>query len=160
MAKQRIFAHTAPGLVPSISRLPVKAAEAWNPGAALVVDANGELTECADDPASIKGFALKSPATGPGFDAANSPTVITGREDTCEFVPAKDHIFIGRGVNGGTDPVTPTATMVGEQYELAGNGDDWYINIAGTASPCVQITRVDIDNKLFFFRVLDANIQL
>ena len=160
MPAQAIFPHPTDNGISQIINFPAKAAEAWLPGAAVLTDSNGELVECADDPAALVGFALAAPFKNPGYDMANSPTVVTGRDAFVPVAVARPGvIFVGRGVNGGTDPVTPTQAMVNNQYELIGNGAVWAVNIGGTSSPCVEIVRVDIDNKLFFFRVIPANIQ-
>jgi hypothetical protein len=82
-------------------------------GALLVFTAAGEVSECGADPALIAGVALEKAGSKPGYDAANSPTVVTGRVQEVSMARAnRNTVFSCRGVNGGTDPVTPLQTHI------------------------------------------------
>ena len=148
------------GEAPSILALPVKTGQTFKRLALVVLDGDGLLTECGADPASILGVALQGAFTGPGYDAANTPTVITGRSNECSVAIANDAtVFSCRGVNGGTDPVTPTATMVNEDYGVVKVGDDWCLDLADAVATRAKIVDIDIDNKVFFVKILEANRQ-
>jgi len=157
----RGFIADSPELA-DIVELVYDSAEVFKAGALVVVASDGELTECGADPAAIRGVALEPAARGPGFQMADSPVVITGRQNKVSIVAATPtQKFWGRGVNGGTDPVTPTQTMVNESYGVVKDSDGiWAIDISDTSNTRVTITRVDIENKLFQFKFLTANIQL
>src|SRR6478609_2216257 len=152
MAGRCIEAARFIGNTPFIRTGAQKTSETFKIGALLVVDANGELAECAADPTLVSGVALQGADSNPGFAAANSPTVFTGRQQTVSYVVAdKSTTFSMRGVNGATDPVTPTQTMVGESYGAARDADGvWYLDIAETTVKVWDIVAVDITNKIFF----------
>jgi hypothetical protein len=139
---------------------PYKTAETFKGGALLVIDANGELTECGADPAVVDAVALEAVGTKPGWQMANSPTVITGRVQETSAVMANSHtIFSMRGVNGGTDPVTPAVTNIDEEYGVAKDGSGiWTLDLAETSAKVFKIVDIDIDNKIFFCRFLASVI--
>lgn len=148
-----------PGTAPFVLSGKYKTAETFVDGAPLVIDANGELTECGADPAIIDGVALEGVATKPGWDAANSPTVVTGRVQEVSFAKAdRLTVWSGRAINGGTDPVTPAQTNIDEEYGIVKTGTDWVIDIAEVAATRIRIVDIDIDQKIFFFKFLEANI--
>lgn len=127
-------------------------------GALLVYTAAGELSECGADPALVAGVALEKAGSKPGFDAANSPTVITGRVQEISFAKSnRSTIFSMRGVNGGTDPVTPAQTNIDEQYGALKDANGiWTLDIAEVTAKVFHIVDVDIDNKIFFCKFLEA----
>lgn len=129
-----------------------KTAETWTKGALLVLDANGELTECGADPTLVSGVALEEPGKGPGFEIAGGVTQVTGRDQEVSYVPADDRVIYSmRAVNGGTDPVTPTQTHIGESYgALADANGVWTLDIAETTTLVFTIVDIDIDNKIFY----------
>jgi hypothetical protein len=65
-----------------------------------------------------------------------------------------------RGVNGGTDPVTPAQTNINEQYGVVKTGDDWVLDLAETVAKVFEIVDIDIDNKIFFCKFLESVISL
>jgi|SRR5215203_537589 len=131
-------------------------------GALVVDNVNGEFVECGADPVSIFGVTLQAAATGPGFDISSSgeTTVVTGRnQETSVAVADRDTQFKGRGVSGGTDPVLPLQTHVGEKYGVSKVGNDWVIDFAKTgASARLQITDICTEDNTFLFKFLEANL--
>lgn len=132
-------------------------------GALLIDDANGEVVECSTDPAAVLGVAGQGAGTGPGYDMANASEIVfaTGRAQEVSIAMAdRTSIFSGRAVNGGTDPVVPLQSHIGEQYGVAKVGDDWVIDMAETASPVLEI--VDIvpalggQSGFFLFKFLES----
>ena len=61
--------------------------------------------------------------------------------------------FITRAVNGGTDPVAPLQTHIGEQYGVAKVGDDWVIDMAETGAKVVEIVDIFPSDGLNLFEV-------
>ena len=127
-------------------------------GALLVHNSSGELTECGADPATVAGVALEKAGSKPGYDAANSPTVVTGRVQEVSYAKAnRQTVFSMRAVNGGTDPVTPTQTMIDEAYGVLKTGaGEWVLDQAETTAKVFEIVDIDIDNKIFFCKFLEA----
>lgn len=162
MPAQGIFPHNGNTTGPDIAWLAYDSAATFKPGALLVTASDGELEECGADPAAIKAVSLGYANEGPGFKMANNPAVITGRQYKISVaLVTPTQIFVGRGVNGGTDPVTPTQTMVNESYGVVKDSNGiWAIDLSDTSNTRVTIVRIDIEQKLFFFKFLTANIQL
>lgn len=145
---------------PNIQRMNYTAAQTFKKGAILVYVAAGTVQEAAADPVlAIVGIALDPAASAPGFDPANAAQVlqVTGREESVSVAKAESEtIFSGRAVNGGTDPVTPTLSHIGEEYGTVKVGNDWVIDIADTTNKSIRIVDIDIDQKIFFFKFMAA----
>lgn len=155
---RRIMPARATGTgVPSVLSGAYTTGQTFKRGALLVYTALGELSETGADPALVAGVALENAASKPGFDAANSPTVVTGRVQEVSFAKAdRTTVFSMRGVNGGTDPVTPAQTNIDELYGVLKVGDDWVLDIAETVATVFHIVDIDIDNKIFFCKFREA----
>lgn len=158
MAGRYIDAARFIGGAPNVLTQLYKTGETFKIGALLVLDANGELTECAADPTLVTGVAAQGAGTNPGYDAANSPATFTGRVQGVSYYNAdKTTVFSMRAVNGGTDPVTPTQTMVGESYGALKDADGiWTLDIAETSVKVFDIVGIDIGQKIFFCVFNDA----
>lgn len=158
MAGRYIDAAKSIGSVPNVINGQYKTGETFKIGALLVLDANGELTECGADPALVTGVAAQGAGTNPGYDAANSPATFTGRKQTVSYYNAdKTTTFSMRGVNGGTDPVTPAQTNIGESYGALKDADGiWTLDLAETTTKVFDIVGIDIDQKVFLCVFNDA----
>lgn len=136
-----------------------KTSEAIVKGSILSFDGNGELVVGSATPATllsakIAGVALEPAGSKPGWDAANSPTVITGRKQEVSYaVPNPLTEFQARG------SADPAQANVGVDYELAVSAGEWYVNFSGTTSLMVRVTRVDVPNKIVFFKFLPAAVE-
>lgn len=160
MARGFNLARTPSG-TPNTQSIAVTAAQTFKKGALVIDTAAGTISECAADPAAVLGVAQMDAFSGLGYDMANSPTVITGRSNECVVAIAdRSQIFSCRAINGGTDPVTPLQTNVGEQYGVAKVGDDWVLDIAEVVAVVCEIVDVDIDNKIFFVKFLESVLAL
>lgn len=160
MGRKFIAARSGSGTVPEVREVQYDSAQTFKQGAVLVYDTDGEVIEASADPAQIAGVAAQGANTNPGYDAANSPTVITGRKQTVAMWPAnRMTTFSGRGVNGGTDPVTPALTDIDTRCSIVKSGDDWVLDLSDTTNDRVEIVDVDIDQKIFFFKFLDTVID-
>lgn len=131
-------------------------------GSLVLANSGGIVAECGADPASVTGVALEASATKPGWDAANSPTVITGRVTEVSVALAnRNQIFSMRGKSAaGGDPLTPAQTHIGEQYGVVKVSNDWVLDIDETSAKVFTIVDIDIDNKIFFCKFLEAVISL
>lgn len=146
--------------VPNVRSLPYKTGEAIVRGSLVFKDANGELNLCGADPALIAGVALEAAASRPGYSAANNPAVVTGaKQEISIVIPDDETEFTARGVNGGTDPVIPLTTHLGETYGVANVSGEWVIDFADTTNTRVVITDIDTGLRMFWFKFLTANIQ-
>lgn len=152
--------------VPQVQSVRYATGQTFKAGAILVEDANGEAVEGGADPTGITGVALQAAGTGLGYDLPNSSTttVVTGRlQEVSVAIADRDTQFSGRAVNGGTDPVTPLQTHIGEQYGLLKTGaGEWVIDIAEVAAPRVEITDIVPGEGgqpgFFLFKFLEANL--
>lgn len=131
-------------------------------GAAVLIDTDGEIIECSADPAVILGFTAAANLSAPGYDAANSPTVITGRQnDVVVYLGEPTNVFACRAVNGSTDPVTPALTNIGESYGIKKDANGvWTLDIAEVTSKSFTVVDVDIDQKIFYVKMVQSFYQL
>lgn len=131
---------------------------------ALVVEtAAGEVSECGADPASVLGVALTGAGKGPGYDMANNSQIgfVTGRnQEVSVAIFNRNTVFSIRGVNGGTDPVTPLQTHIDEQYGVAKAADgEWVLDIAETVAKVFEVVDIDVDLNCFLVKPLEAVLQ-
>lgn len=157
MARTIFPAQFAQGMPPT-QWLNFDSAATFIEGALLVFDTDGELIECSADPTLVSAVSLTPAGRGPGFQMADGVTQVTYRAYKCSVVLAeKTVIWSMRGVNGGTDPVTPALTNVGESYGVVRTtGGSWALDLAETSVKVFDIVGVDIDNKIFYCKFNDA----
>lgn len=150
-----------PSGTPNVIAYPVTAAQTFAKGALVIDTAAGTISECGADPAAVLGVALQGAFTGPGNSLADNPTVITGRVTDCSVAMAdRSQVFSMRGINGATDPVTPLTTHIGESYGSAKVGTDWVLDLAEVTVKQFKIVDIDIDNKIFFCKFLEAVLSI
>jgi hypothetical protein len=131
--------------------------QVFKAGALLQLTANGEVIESVADPSSVYGIALQGAGTGMGYDLPNSSvtTVVTGRvQEVSVLVVNSTDEYYARGVNGGTDPVIPLQTHIGEQYGVAKVGNDWVIDFTETTAKVVEITDIMPEANFFICKIL------
>lgn len=146
---------------PSVISVAYTTGQTFKKGALLTYVAAGTVSECGADPATVAGVALEGAATKPGWDAANSPTQVTGRvQEVSMGVADRITIWSMRGINGGTDPLTPTQTMINEQYGSAKVGEDWVLDQAEVTVKQWEIVDIDADNKIFFCKFIEGVPEL
>ena len=156
---RKFYPADFPGNSPRIQRMAVTAAQTFKAGALVLTSAAGTISECGADPATITGVALQDAFSGPGYNAADTPTVVTGRDsDISVAIATRDTIFSGRGINGGTDPVIPLQTHIGETYGVAKTGDDWVIDFAEVTTMSVEVVDIDLTmgTNMFFFKFRES----
>lgn len=151
--------------VPLVTSARYKTGETFKRGAAVVLDANGELTECAATPTSLIGFAAEPAGSKPGYDAANSPSVVTGRVQEADYVSGNpEQVFSGSFRSAASTYVVPTQTIINESYGLAKDSDGtWYVNQADTTNLAVTITDISTGEgtpDVVFFVVKSAARQI
>lgn len=136
--------------------------QTFKKGALLVYAAAGTVSECGADPAAVMGVALDPAGSRPGYDAANSPTVVTGRnQEVSVAIANRQTVFSGRAVSvAGGDPTTPTQTLVDEDYGVAKDSNGiWYVDLDETSTKSVHIVDIDIDQKIVFFKFKEAALD-
>ena len=133
-------ARTGPGAVPLVSYAQYKSADAIVQGSLLIFD-TGEYALAGADPALIAGVALQAKNTAPGYDAANSPVPITGREQKIAIAIAdKNSTFMATLTNGSATRIAPVIGDVGAQYGVTAYSGVWTVDQAKTAADArVQI---------------------
>jgi hypothetical protein len=128
------------GTVP-IRHYVVKSSETFVAGAPLTINA-GEVDEIdTDDVTLIVGVAGAANATAFGYDAGDSPTVITGRSDTVPVhVANRSTVFQGQLSNGTFSLVVPDAANVGTAYGIIKQSDGtWTVDEADTTNDVVTV---------------------
>lgn len=152
---------------PGISA-PVHAGETYISGAAVYINANGELQECATDPATIKGFSANPAFSGPGRFVSDSDTTIAVTPATSADYSAgqayegdESTVFVGQ-MYSGTTLVVPTQAMVGDNYGITRLSDGtWTLDQVKTSAIYQRVTifRIDTQLNLVFFKVMSTYVQ-
>lgn len=153
---------------PHVLEFPVTAGQTFKKGAPVTLQSTGLLSESATDPdaanGGVTGVALEGAFRRPGNLMGMGITQITGSNDKISVAMANSkNIFVSHGVTGGTTMATPTQTMVDTQFGLLKSGlatGYWDVDIDETTELVVEIVKVDIDNKLFYWKFLDAVANL
>jgi hypothetical protein len=145
----------------AIQSMRYDSAQTFKLGAVLTLASDGEVVEASADPTAIYGVALQDAGSAPGYGMSHDAkvTVRTGVNQEVSVALARGNIFKGRAVNGGTDPVVPLQTHIGESYGIAKVSDEWVIDIAETSALVVEIIDfVPAEGAgigFFIFRFLD-----
>lgn len=148
------------GGVPSVRAMAYTTGQTFKKGALLTIVAAGTVSECAADPTAVCGVSLQGAGTGPGYNMADNPSNVTGRtQEVSVCIADRMSEFTIRGVNGGTDPVTPLQTHIGESYGVAKVGDDWVLDLAETSAKVFEIVDIIPEKNLFVVKFLEAVIQ-
>ena len=148
---------------PNVISVTFTAGQTFKKGALLVDTGAGTVSECGADPARIYGVALEDANSKPGGTGiANNPSYVTGGQSKEVSVAIADRVtvFTGRAVNGGTDPVVPLQTHIGETYGVLKVGNDWVIDLAEVTVMSVEIVDIDVDNNLFLFKFRESFLAL
>lgn len=142
--------------VPYIAKGVVLTGQTFKRGALLIIDANGFVKECAANPTAVAGIALADASSAPGYNAANSPTVITGQANIVSYgVANMQTVWSMRGVNGGTDPTTPVLADIGDQYGALKDANGiWTLDFSNTTQKVFTIVDIDVDLKIYFCRFI------
>lgn len=154
---------------PEIQEYTVTAAQTFAKGAVLVFS-SGTVSEGGANPTDIVGVAMGAASSGPGYDAANSPSPITWREDLISVAKAEAdrNIFVSPMCNNTltSTKISPAATDVGVQYGIvkqtsgASAGQWWVDKNLTTSNARVEIVKVDIGNQLVHFKFLVEHTTL
>lgn len=147
---------TGPGGVGRIVERDIAAAQAWNTGALVLVDANGAFAECGADPAAVAAVALApTGADTSGFNILGTKAfppgkmqaaTIKGRRFTAKYIgtlPAADGGLFGVVKDSDGDWKVDFTETVNTRLKLIGRR---------TLSP-ENIARVVVE-------FLDANVQV
>ena len=125
--------------------LPTAAAQTFVEGAALVLDASRDISECGADPAAIYGFAAHDAGKDP--QDADRTTVFKAIEGEKFWMPCSS--------------APDEATHRNNAYGIAKDGDGrWYVDFTDTVNTRVYVHRVDEDRDLVEVSVLEAYRQI
>lgn len=145
--------------VPAIEKQTVLSGQTFKRGALLILDATtGFVKECAATPTAVYGVALADASSAPGYNAANSPLVITGQANIVSVgVADMNTTWSMRGANGATDPTTPVAGDIGDQYGAIKDANGvWTLDLSNTTQKVFTIVGIDIDLKIYFCRFISS----
>ena len=148
---------------PEIQEMTVTAAQTFVAGAVLIFS-SGTVSEGGSNPTDIVGIAMAAASSAPGYNAANSPSPITWQENTIPVAKAESdtNIFVSPFCNNTltSAKATPALTDVGVQYGIikqtsgASTGCWWPDKNLTTTNARVEIIKVDIENKLVWWKFL------
>lgn len=152
-----------PGVsAPDVQSILYATGQTFKVGAALTLS-SGEVVEDSSPitGATIFGFAAQAAGSGLGYDAANSPTVVTNRQQAVSVVRANSmQVFSAQFVNNSATAVAPAQTDIGVNYGLKAYSGIWCVDKNQTSSnACVTIVDIDTDRNIVFFKVMAARLQ-
>ena len=146
-----------------------KTGEAIVIGSLVLRDANGEFVLFGGGTDAVV-FGVAEEAAGSKLNygepfSSQTTGIVAGRLQHISVAQAdRETTFMARGVNGGTDPVTPLQTHVGEEYGVAKDSDgSWYVDIAEVTTKIVHIVKIHPAQGgqigLFEVKFLEAVLQ-
>jgi hypothetical protein len=119
---------------------PIAAAQSFEPGEVVLVQAAGTLAEAADDPASVAGITMGS---SQGKDTnGDEGTVPTGTSIPI-YKPGNGQLFITQNfaTDGAGTLVTPTQAHVGDTAGFTLSSGVWLVD-TGAANAHVEVVAV------------------
>jgi len=152
-------ARNGPGSVPLITYSQYKSADAIVLGSVLIFTA-GEYGLAAADPALIAGVALQAKDTAPGYQAANNPVPITGRDQKIAIAVAdKNTTFWATLTNGTSTRIAGVLADIGSQYGITAYSGIWTVDKAKTTTAArVIVVGIDSERGGVFFKWLTDHI--
>jgi len=150
------------GKVPDILSTKYKTGETIVQGSMLSADANGELLLFTGTTAvNVIGVALEKAASKPGWDAANSPTVVTGRVQEVSYAQADtDTVWAIRQEDGSGNLVAPTIAHIGEVYGVLNVSGEWRLDRSEVTTLIFRIVDVDVAEGLTFVKFIASAIRI
>jgi hypothetical protein len=155
MARQDIMPADSPiGGHCRVLEFPLNASETFVEGEPVSVNADGEVTESADNPAAadIMGIAATGGDTTAGTGTIDFATgnIITTGAMVKVFIPDQNTIFRTRnftvaGVAFGD--TAPAASNIGDEVGLTVIGGSWGLDVAGGTNTCRVIDVLDADGN-------------
>ena len=152
-------ARTAPGAVPLVSYSRYKSADAIVLGSVLIFD-TGEYALAGADPALIAGVALQAKDTAPGYQAANNPVPITGRQQKIAIAVAdKNGVLQAKLTESSSALIAPVQADVGAQYGITAYSGIWTVDKGKTTTNArVQVLAIDLERNMVFFKWLTDHL--
>jgi hypothetical protein len=130
-------------------------------GAVLIWSSNTVFTAGAD-PTAIVGVAMQASDSGPGWNQANSPTVVTGRQSKMSVSRAnRNMVFRGKLTSGSSTRVAPAATDIDVSYGITAYSGVWTVDRAKTSSGVYRVQVIGYDDLGIgdvFFKFLESAI--
>lgn len=122
-----------------------------------------EATSAADAATGLIGFAGARNNSAFGFDAADSPTTVTGRANTIPVATGtRGTTFYGQISTGTSAIVAPAQADIGVAYGLVKQSDGyWTVNRSDTTNVCVVVTGIDdtlYGTGVVFFKIRNASL--
>jgi hypothetical protein len=152
-------ARNGPGGVPLIRYGLYEDAAPIVIGSVLIFD-TGQYDIAGANPALIAGVALQAADTAPGYQAANNPVPITGRERKIAVAVAdKNTTLWATLTNGSAVRIAGVTADIGAQYGITAYSGVWTVDKAKTAGDArVQIVDIDTERGGVFFKWLTDHI--
>lgn len=113
----------------------------------------GEVVNGTANPAEIVGVALQAAASNPGYDMANSPPTITGRNQTVSVaIAGPQTTFRGDLTAGSSTVVAPAVSDIGAQYGVTAYSGKWTVDRSNATDrvEVVGITGTTASDQVIF----------
>lgn len=157
-------AYIEGGGTPSTLHYAVFSGEDFVRGAPMTINGNAVDELDTADVTLIVGVAAAADASAFGYDMADSPTVITGRENTVPvWIANRSTVFYGQ-ISTGATVVAPAASDVGVSYGVVRQSDGtWTVNRSDTTTVTVKVTKIDTSldspGRVYFKFLASATIN-
>jgi hypothetical protein len=150
------------GKVPDVLSGKYKTGEAIVQGSLLAIDSNGELiVHTGTTAVDVAGVALEKAASKPGWDAGNSPTVVTGRVQEVSYAQSdQDTVYSIRQEDGSGNLVAPAQTHISEEYGVLNVSGEWRLDRSETTTKIFRIVDVDVTEGLTFVKFIAAALPI
>ena len=128
---------------------------------AVLVYSSGEVAEGGANPTEIVGVALADAGSAPGYNAANSPSPITGRAAKVAVArAAATTVFKATLTNNSSTRIAPAVADIGVQYGLTAYSGVWTVDKNKTGGNArVEVVGIDLDQNYVLFKFLNSAIS-
>lgn len=153
-------ARTAPGSVPSVVYGKYADAATSIVQGSVLIFSSGTYDVAGTDPALIAGVALQAQDTAPGYQAANNPNPITGRERKISVAVAdRTEVFSATLTNNSSTRIAPVQADIGAQYGITAYSGVWTVDKNKTTTAArVSIVGINTETNEVYFKWLADHI--
>ena len=147
------------GMVPSVMNLVPEATQDFEKGTPIrIVTGEAEEHPLAATVVDLYGFSLQGtidPASN--LPLATLPTISISKAD-------RNTAFVSKAWETGAVQEDLSAVLIGDQYGLIKDGDDFYVDLDDTTNVLVQITKIQTGPgadglNVLFWKVLESALQ-
>lgn len=145
------------GSAPESQSMAYTAAQTFQIGEVLKFAAAKTVEVAAANPQAVVGVSLDDAASKPGYEVGHSSQVntYTGRvAEVSVALASRSTVFSGAASS------TVALTNVDVAYGLALSSNVWTVDLTETGTTSVEVTDIDLNEDITFFKFLEAVLDL